>query len=38
MQQIKNINQQNDEGYVNVASQLGLSGERGKFLLLFFYP
>lgn len=33
MQQIKGRSQLNAEGYMNVASQLGLSGERGKFFL-----
>lgn len=32
MEEIKTIGQPNHEGYVNVASQLGLSGQRGIFL------
>ena len=31
---IKTAGKINDEGYVNVADQLGLSGERGEFLIL----
>lgn len=38
MQQIKERTQRNDEGYVNVAPQLGLSGQRGKSFPPFLFP
>lgn len=38
MQQIEGSTQRNHEGYVNVAPQLGLSGQRGKSFPRFLFP